>query len=73
MNKAIEYDPAQPIYYLNRGNIYHEMKNFESAHWNFDIAIEIEDKNPWYWHAKGLSFQHAAQDKEGVDLAIKCF
>lgn len=74
MNKAIHYKPAgEAVYYLNRGNIFHEMKNYEFAHRDFDQAIKIEDKNPRYWHAKGLSYEAISNKKEVLDLAIAAF
>lgn len=46
LNKAIELNYRDPIFYFNRGNVFYQKKEFEKAHNDYDRAIEIEPNNP---------------------------
>jgi tetratricopeptide (TPR) repeat protein len=53
---AIEYNPATADNYFNKGNVMLNQEEFDKAHENFDEAIKREERNPKYYHAKGLAF-----------------
>ena len=73
LNKAIELNYRDPIFYFNRGNVFYQKKEFEKAHNDYDRAIEIEPNNPWFWHSKGLAFECVEDSKENISEAIKMF
>jgi tetratricopeptide (TPR) repeat protein len=62
-NKAILADKVNGVYLLNRGNVYLNMKQYDDALADFDMAIGIDSTNPKFYHAKGLTFQ----TKAGID------
>ena len=55
--KAVDHNPANPIFYFNRGNCYLQQKEFIKADNDYDMAIELDNSNAKFWHAKGLVFQ----------------
>ena len=59
--KAIEYNDSNADNYFNRGNVRLNEENFELAHQDFEAAIEREDRNAKFYHAKGLAFQAEAE------------
>jgi len=66
-DNAIKLNPDNAIHFFNRGNVFLNIKNYESAHQNFDKALEHENTNPKFYHAKGLAFQTESEsiaDKE---------
>lgn len=74
-NKAIELNPEDPRPYFNRGTIYCNMQDYEAAHTDYDMAIELASKLPEYnnfstfHHAKGLAYS----DQRDFESAKKCF
>ena len=59
-NKAIYADELNPIHYLNRGNVFINMRKYEPAKADFDRAIELDPTNAKFYHAKGLTCQTEA-------------
>ena len=59
---AIHYDDSNADNYFNRGNVRLNEENFELAHQDFESAIEREDKNAKFYHAKGLAYQAEAEN-----------
>lgn len=45
-----------PDNYFNRGNVYLNRSDFVNAHRDFDQAIQLDDNNAKFYHAKGLAF-----------------
>ena len=72
VNKAIELNSDEPVFYFNRGNVHYDLNMYDEAHNDYDTAIEIEPKNPRYWHSKGLAYQKTEQP-ELVEMAIKMY
>jgi len=60
---AIKNNPNNSVHYFNRGNVHLNQSNFEWAIEDFENALERDSSNPKFYHAKGLTFQTAA-DKE---------
>ena len=60
--EAIMINPANADNYFNLANVHQHMKEFDKAHWNFDAAIQREDRNAKYYHGRGLCFQEQAED-----------
>jgi tetratricopeptide (TPR) repeat protein len=65
-SKALELDDNDPTIYFNRGNVYLNQKppDFELAHQDYEMAINIARDNPKLWHSKGLAFQGEAEFEE---------
>ena len=59
--KAIQYNDINADNYFNRGNVRLNEENFDLAHEDFEAAIEREDRNAKFYHAKGLAFQAEAE------------
>jgi len=73
-NKAIELDPANPIYHNNKANILYDMGKYQNAIEEFDKAIKLDPNNPNYHNNKGLAQGklHRYEDAiEEFDKAIK--
>lgn len=64
--KAIEKNESCSIFYFNRGNVHLNMKDFQKAHEDFDRAISIDQMNPKFWHAKGLTNQTHAESLTAI-------
>ena len=59
--KAIKYNDMNADNYFNRGNVRLNEENFDLAHMDFEAAIEREDRNAKFYHAKGLAYQAEAE------------
>ena len=59
--KAIELNDENADNYFNRGNVHLNEQNFEEAHADFECAIQREDRNSKFYHAKGLAYQAEAE------------
>ena len=55
-DKAIELHESNADNYFNRGNVYLNLSDFKEAHKDFDSAIDRENTNAKFFHAKGLAF-----------------
>jgi tetratricopeptide (TPR) repeat protein len=53
----VEKDPNGAGFYKNRGDYYCTIKDYESAHANYNRALEINPKNFETLHSKGLVYQ----------------
>lgn len=80
ISKAIDLNSEDPIYYLNRGAIYHKQKKFELAELDFDTAISIDPENYEAYSnkaslyldiSKELNNENSAKYKEKAIEAIK--
>ena len=47
--------------YFNRGNVKLNQELFDEAHADFERAIQIEERNAKFYHAKGLAYQAEAE------------
>ena len=54
--KAIDYNDTNADNFFNRGNFRLNLKQFDLAHDDYDSAIQREDRNAKFFHAKGLAF-----------------
>ena len=54
--KAIECNRDNADNFFNRGNVWLNQERFDLAHEDFDAAIQREDRNAKFYHAKGLAF-----------------
>ena len=54
--QAIDKNPDNADNYFNRGNVHLTKQEFTQAHKDFDIAIDKEEFNAKFYHAKGLAF-----------------
>ena len=59
--KAIDYNDANADNYFNLGNVRLNEERFDEAHKAFEDAIEREDRNAKFYHAKGLAYQAEAE------------
>lgn len=41
------------------------------AHDDFDKALSIDQKNPKFWHAKGLTFQAQADELDPITAKVE--
>ncbi|MBG1257740.1 tetratricopeptide repeat protein [Nostoc commune] len=64
-NQAIKFDSKNPLYYVNRGNIYNELKNYQKAIEDYNHAIKVADKYPAVYEYRGLA-RHELGDKVGA-------
>ena len=82
--KAIECNRDNADNFFNRGNVWLNQERFDLAHEDFDAAIQREDRNAKFYHAKGLAFQSEAEKitkdrgdrdvlRERIESAIDCF
>ena len=71
---AIEKNPSNADNYFNKGNVHLNLEQFPEAHKCFEWAIEREDHNAKFYHAKGLAFQAEAEKEareEDPDPALE--
>ena len=59
--EAIVNNPNNADNYFNRGNVRLNEENFLAAHEDFEMAIQLEDRNAKFYHAKGLAYQAEAE------------
>ena len=59
--EAIANNPNNADNYFNRGNVRLNEENFLAAHEDFEMAIQQEDRNAKFYHAKGLAYQAEAE------------
>lgn len=59
--EAIENNPSNADNYFNRGNVRLNQQEFHLAHQDFEAAIQREDRNAKFYHAKGLAYQAEAE------------
>ena len=80
ITKAIDINSEDPVYYLNRGVIYNELKKFELAEQDFDTAISLDPENYEVYSSKAslyldiskeLNNENSAEYKEKAIEAIK--
>jgi Flp pilus assembly protein TadD len=76
-NMAIKFNPREPIFYFNMANVLLTQKRFEDAQLQLDKAVQRDPTNPKFWHAKGLTYETAAdfaenetEEREMINLAI---
>ena len=60
-DEAIKLNPHNADNYFNRGNVFLNQSAFEEAHDDFNTAIDLENTNAKFYHAKGLAFQAQAE------------
>ena len=58
---AIELNPSNADNYFNRGNVKLNQELFNEAHSDFENAIQREERNAKFYHAKGLAYQAEAE------------
>ena len=64
---AIGLNGSNPIHYFNRGNVHLNRKHFPEAFDDFNDALARDDTNPKFWHAKGLTYETAADTIDDPD------
>lgn len=62
ISKAIEINSEEPVYYLNRGVIYSELKKYDLAEIDFDTAISIDPENYEVYSSKASLYIDASKD-----------
>lgn len=79
ISKAIELNPKDSAYYLNRGNAYLKLNQFEKAIFDFDQSIGLNSKVPEAYLARGTAhhesknlFQAVADYSFAIDLKPEC-
>jgi tetratricopeptide (TPR) repeat protein len=55
-NKAIQLNPNEALYYLNRGHAYSLIKSYDSAIENFNIVLRINPNNADAYNARGVAY-----------------
>jgi tetratricopeptide (TPR) repeat protein len=61
-NQAILADKRKAIHYHNRGNVYLNLHQYDLAIKDQKKALSIDNLNPRYYHAIGLTFQTKAEE-----------
>ncbi|MBE8990053.1 tetratricopeptide repeat protein [Nostoc sp. LEGE 12450] len=64
-SQAIKLDSKNAIYYINRGNTYNELRNYQKAIEDYNHAIKVADKYPAVYEYRGLA-RHELGDKVGA-------
>lgn len=64
ISKAIDINPDNPIYYINRGSIYFELNNFDTAEQDFDMAIAIDPENSEAYSNKASLYLEKSKNAE---------
>lgn len=84
-NLAIDENPNSADNYFNLGNVKLNQGRFDEAHEAFENAIQREDRNAKFYHAKGLAYQAEAEaiarskhhsldlEEEKIENAIRFF
>ncbi len=67
LTKAIDKDPQSDLAYLNRGDAYFALGEFEKAIGDYDKAIGIRQGNPWYYNRRGLAHYHSKHYQAALD------
>ena len=71
---ALEKDPNRPIAYNNRGNSYHDLKQYERAIQDYDRAIELNPNYANTYYNRGNSYNNLKQYEQAFhdyDRAIE--
>lgn len=79
ISKAIKINSEDPVHYINRGAIYLEIKNYELAEKDFDMAMAIDSDNYEAYSAKANLYVEMSQNssddeksKEYIERALEC-
>ena len=64
-SQAIKLDSRNALYYINRGNTYNELRNYQKAIEDYNHAIKVTDKYPAVYEYRGLA-RHELGDKVGA-------
>jgi tetratricopeptide (TPR) repeat protein len=57
-DEAIKVDPAYPAAYVNRGNAYEDLQDFNHALEDFNTAIRLDPKSVWAYTTRGNSYRN---------------
>jgi tetratricopeptide (TPR) repeat protein/GTPase SAR1 family protein len=66
-NRAIELNPKNPVYHMNKGIVLEQMARLDEAVEEFDKAIELNPKNPVYHMNKGIILDKMGRLDEAVE------
>lgn len=64
-NQAIRFDSEDAAYYINRGNVYKDLKNYQKAVEDYNYAINIVQNYPEVYEYRGIARYHLG-DKTGA-------
>lgn len=76
-DKALEYYTRQldieagDYYYINRGWCYIKLKRYEEAQKDFNLAIEMEPKNPYAYNGLAHTYKEQKQYQEAIKFFEK--
>ena len=63
---ALEKDPNRPIAYNNRGNSYHDLKQYERAIQDYDKAIELDPNYALAYNNRGTSYNSQGKYEQAI-------
>ncbi len=58
LDEATRLDPANPWPYINRGNVYREQDQYESAITEYNTAIELDPGIGLAYYVRGLAYRY---------------
>jgi len=70
-NKAMELDPINPYYFLQRGAVYYQKKDYKKAETDFEQALTLRFNYPDALYFLGLTLDSQNQKDKAVDTFSK--
>jgi len=67
LTKKIDDSPADPALYVQRGEAYNRIYQFESAIRDFDQAIKLDDSTDAAYFGRGMALGRIGKVQEGID------
>ena len=65
--KKIEEEPDNASNYYNRGNAFHNLKNYNEAINDYNKAIELNPNNASYYNNRGISFNRLKEYEKAIN------
>lgn len=72
-NEAMALDPVNPYLFLQRGAIFYQQKNYESAKTDLEFAINLKSDYPDVMYLLGLTYDKLGQQDEAINVFSKLY